>query len=739
MSATAAGMTAGPTRRSQTFMSTFGSRQLDYYPDTAMRIFQLALVILVTVILYYENYVGGGVGPQVLGNLHMSFSYYVTGLAIANLAGAFASIAAGLADRFGRANLVVYGVLITGAIMLFLLPNAHSKGVFIFETIVIGLVEGIVLVATPALVRDFSPQVGRATAMGFWTMGPVLGSLVVSFVATQTLPKVNPDWQGQYQICGVVGIVVFALALVGLRELSPNLRDQLMVSLRERELIEARAKGLDIEASLRHPWRQMLHLDIVVSAIGIALMLLIYYTAVAFGVIYLETVLNFTANQANGISNWDWGADAVALLIVGLLSDRIRVRKPFMVVGGAATAVMIVIFLLQSKPYAAGTHPSYYKMVVIVALLAAALACAFAPWMASFTETVEAHNPALTATGLAIWGWVIRVTIFLAFIILPHVVTSTNPLVNYGTQVAADAKQYAPQLATAAKLTPATSAALAANPNNAQTQVAALSEISGVPQDQVALVVTSSTQYAAQLATAAKLDAATTSALAANPNDVAAQVKALSEISGVPASDVATIVRLQTQDAAQIATLQAVDTQTQVGLFTKAPGAAAKAVGEIAQKFGISAAAATARLQAATSIPVNDLLLLQSDGPKVLAAANSLKALAAVPTSALTALQAHGPAVQAAATQLKALATVPPSVLAFLQAHAAAVQKAVKDTPHQWRTWYWICFAGAVLFIPATLLMKGRWSPKKAREDAEAHERRIQAELAALHEAAAHA
>ena len=33
----------------------------------------------------------------------------------------------------------------------------------------VGLVEGICLVATPALIRDFSPQVGRATAMGFWT------------------------------------------------------------------------------------------------------------------------------------------------------------------------------------------------------------------------------------------------------------------------------------------------------------------------------------------------------------------------------------------------------------------------------------------------------------------------------------------------------------------------------------------------------------------------------------------
>ena len=51
----------------------------------------------------------------------------------------------------------------------------------------VGLVEGAILVATPAMVRDFSPQLGRASAMGFWTVGPVAGSLITSIVATQTL------------------------------------------------------------------------------------------------------------------------------------------------------------------------------------------------------------------------------------------------------------------------------------------------------------------------------------------------------------------------------------------------------------------------------------------------------------------------------------------------------------------------------------------------------------------------
>jgi hypothetical protein len=69
--------------------------------------------------------------------------------------------------------------------------------------------------------------------------------------------------------------------------------------------------------------------------------------------------------------------------------------------------------------------------------------------MASFTETVEARNPALTATGLAIWGLIIRVVVFASFLIIPVVINSVTPLVNYGSTVAAYATKYKSQLAFA--------------------------------------------------------------------------------------------------------------------------------------------------------------------------------------------------------------------------------------------------------------------------------------------------
>jgi len=525
----------------------------------------LGIVVLATVMLYYELYISGAVSPNIIAGYGMTFPFYVYISVVSNAVGAFGSLLAGLSDRWGRANLVAYGLVITALLALFGIPNAHDKWTFAILTVIIGLVEGVILVATPALIRDFSPQLGRASAMGFWTLGPVVGSLVVAVVSSNTVNHLGA-WQDQYIICGIVGLVVAVIALFGLRELSPQLRDQLMVSIRDRALIEARARGLNVEDQLRRPWRQMMHLDVIGSAFAISVFLLIYYTAVGFFVIYFETLHGFSLSKANSIGDWFWAFDAGVLILVGIISDRVRVRKPFMVVGGVGAIVMMIVFLNL------GAKTSYATFAVVISILAAFLAIAYGPWMASFTETVEKHNPALIATGLAVWGWIIRIVVALSALILPIVIGSMTPVITYGAQVQTLAAQYAPQLATAQAIDPKTQAALNANPS----------------------------------------------------------------------------------DTAALTT----------------------AVGEIAKTFNVTPAVATTRLTALAAVPKADLL--------------------------------------------------------FLNEHAAQVQTAAAAAPGQWKNWWWVCVGGMVLFLPFTLIMAGRWSPRRARQDAEEHARAVQQELAAL-------
>jgi hypothetical protein len=306
-----------------------------------------------------------------------------------------------------------------------------------------------------------------------------------------------------------------------------------------------------------------MHLDVIGSAFAISVFLLVYYTAVGFFTVYFTTLHGFTLSSANSLGNWFWAFDAVALIVIGIISDRIGVRKPFMVLGAIGAIVATIIFLNL------GASTTFASFAIVVSFIAVFLAIAYAPWMASFTETVEKHNPALTATGLAVWGWIIRAVIAISFIIMPSVVSSMTPLVTYGAQV---------------------------------------------------------------------------------------QV-------------------LAAKDAQQLATLGAIDQRTQAALQTGSAAAQATAVGEIAKAFHIS------------------------------------------PT--------------AAGTRLAALAPVQQD-LVFLAAHSQDVANASKATSGQWRDWWWVCVGGQIVFLPLILVMAGRWSPRRAREDAAAHERRVQEELATL-------
>ena len=224
-------------------------RELEDYPATRTRHLLLGLVVLCSIVMYYQQYVSGAVSSSILAYYQMSFRFYLTVVVVSSVAGAVSSLIASVADRIGRANMVVVGLLVVGVVTCFVIPVTTTKWSYAAAIATVGFFEGMVLVATPALVRDFSPQQRRGSAMGFWTLGPVLGSLAVSLVASTTLDHL-PRWQDQFRIAGSVGLAVFVVALLFLRELSPALRDQIMTSLRERVLAEVRSRGMDVSDAL---------------------------------------------------------------------------------------------------------------------------------------------------------------------------------------------------------------------------------------------------------------------------------------------------------------------------------------------------------------------------------------------------------------------------------------------------------------------------------------------------------
>ena len=58
--------------------------------------------------------------------------------------------------------------------------------------------------------------------------------------------------------------------------------------------------------------------------------------------------------------------------------------------------------------------------------------------------------------------------------------------------------------------------------------------------------------------------------------------------------------------------------------------------------------------------------------------------------------------------------------------------KGQAQSPKQWQRWFWIDIIGMVVFFPTIWLTRGRWSPRKAKADADAHDKAVEEELAAL-------
>jgi sugar phosphate permease len=594
------------SRLSTALKGAFFTRQLLRYPRTTARFGYLSIVVATTIMLYYLYYVEGAVTPLMLPYYHMSFQYFLYLLVVSNAIGAFTAFIGGLSDKVGRANLTIYGTLLVAAVQLSI-PHIHSRFGFAVAYCIIGFAEGVILVSTPALMRDFSPQMGRGAAMGFWALGPTMGSLIASLVATRTLPHLQA-WQDQFDISGLVCLGVVVVSFLFLRELSPQLRDQLMVSEAERALVEAKAMGIDVEEATAHPFRSMMRLDLVASSLAIAVFLLFYYASVSVLTIYWVVVFNRSTADADGINVWYAAFLSGALVFFGLVSDRLRVRKPLMIVGCAASIGMMVLLITQ----AGHPHTGYYSNVLVIVLLAVAIGCTYCPWMAGYTEQVESHNPALTASGLAVWGWILRLVVAASFLVLPHVITTSTVLVdNQGAATSLQAIQAAVPYA------PTPSPPACARSNAPSTVIDALRAT-----------------HEAGPATLADLIAACDRAHALLP--------------------------------------------------------------------AIAAVGGTNNPQVQGLLAYNPLAVAIEHGTKV----------------------SH--------QEIESKVGVHSADLARLLFAEQKLLPAQRNSPGEWKRWWWICVGGMAFFFVLVFTMRGRWSPRAARRDIEERERLVTEELARI-------
>ncbi|MFG1708836.1 MFS transporter [Nonomuraea sp. M3C6] len=389
-------------------------RELDEYPTGARRMKILTMAVLAILIGSYEAQIAPVV-PLLLKDLHMTLGTYGAVSGAALVAGAIASALGGrLTDRLGRVRLLVPLMLLT-ALCCFGMTLAHSPRDLLIARIVLAFVDGVAMASTAPLVRDFSPRLGRAQAFGFWTWGPVGANFLAAAIAGWTLPIFNDSWRSQFVIMGCFSLVISLVIAFNIADLSPELRARIQHTESEAAHVVDLAKPARVRALLarRNIWAHV---------IGIALWLVLYMTLSLFGQTMLVGALGISTAQASTVMAAFWTLDLVVLVVIGRVSDRIRLRKPFSLVGTVAGVVITgyLAYLLGQDDVSLGL------LMIVGALLGGSLAVAYAPWMANYSEDAEDVDPRLQGTAWGLFGFLSKAVAVAALLIIPQVVEGTS-------------------------------------------------------------------------------------------------------------------------------------------------------------------------------------------------------------------------------------------------------------------------------------------------------------------------
>ncbi|NUT40321.1 MAG: MFS transporter [Thermoactinospora sp.] len=393
-------------------MKPFYVRELSVYPVGRRRILLLAIAVLASLVANFETTLAT-ILPLLMDDLGMSLTVY--GLIAAGsvlVGGLSAGVGGILSDRWGRVTLLVPTLTITAACNFLLATVDTVAGLFWVRCLML-FIEGAGITITASLVRDFSPRLGRAQAFAFWTWGPVGASFLASFIAGFTLPMFGNAWQSQAIIMGIVSLAMCAVILWKIAEPSAALRAQVL-DAEQAVTAEEKIDAARVRELFRHPhlWAHVL---------GNTGWQVLYWTFAIFGQTILVDAFGLEPAAANRVVALGIVLNAAAVVVVGRVSDRLRLRKPFTAAGTALTIAALAYFIGLVGPGVSTGH-----VTVVYALLFLFMGIAYVPWMANFSENAEDVESRLQGSALGIWGMVVRVMIVVLLIVSPIVVDASG-------------------------------------------------------------------------------------------------------------------------------------------------------------------------------------------------------------------------------------------------------------------------------------------------------------------------
>jgi MFS family permease len=375
------------------------ARTLSEYPRGGHRWSLLMLTVLASILGAYDFQLAPLL-PILLPYLHMSHLAYGAFVSFAVLIGGISAAFGGpLADRYGR--VLILDVCL-GLVTALLFLNVLITGIvsFVILRTLMGIVAGLTAGAGAALVRDMSPRLSRALAFGLLTIGPVGANFLSNYIAGATLP-IYHTWQSQIWIMGCIAVVMYVPIAIWLCDLSPELRMQIMKTEIQTLAAEGRLPAAsELPSGTADAFRRLLvHLEVWLLVLGVTANLTLYFAIQVFGPLMFTEAFHYTPAAAARMNEYFWLANLGALVLTGLISDRLQIRKPIAILGGALACILMAWWIPTF-----GRELPRATMVTVASLMGCFLAICYVPWAAQFSEALEDVSPALQATGWAFFG-----------------------------------------------------------------------------------------------------------------------------------------------------------------------------------------------------------------------------------------------------------------------------------------------------------------------------------------------
>ena len=381
------------------------SRTLAEYPLGAHRWSLLLLTVLAALLAGYEFQLAP-ILPLLLPYLHLGhiqYGYFITFTVL--ISGISAFFGGPFADRYGRV-LILDACLAVITVLVF--ANLLIVGIKSFVAIrtIMSIVAGLMAGAAAALVRDMSPRLTRALAFGLLTIGPVGSNYLANFIAGLTLPLYH-TWQSQMLIMGVIATVMYVPILLWLKDLSPELRLKIFQSeLAALEVAgQRRPAAAELPSSTRQAFVMLLgRFEPWLMVMPFTISLSLYIAIQAFGPLIFTESFHYTPADAARMNSYFWLGNMGALIVIGIVSDRLQSRRPISIIGASLLALLLAWWI----PTFGAVLPRHV-MIVVATLLGCLLAVVSVPWAAQYSEVLEDVSPALQATGWAFYGLMARV------------------------------------------------------------------------------------------------------------------------------------------------------------------------------------------------------------------------------------------------------------------------------------------------------------------------------------------